>query len=379
MFTPVRPKSADQVECKYVKANEECPFGTECHYNHVIKQPIINEQTKVYFLEPRTREQKIHTVLRRTLEENNWVKTSATKHQLKSTHIDMFWATCYPNHFVPKNAWINHYPNSYEVTDKSCLAANLPYDFVPLAFTLPKQLEEFSQTTDELWILKPCGKGAGKGISVQTRQSILTEYNTEDEQAKKKVVVCKYITNPLLVDNKKVDFRMYVLLHQNEIYLYKEGIGRFASEDYTNDVHSLNNPFIHITNNSINNKKMRMNPNAREGFYKNQPMMDVVGEHVTLESLYDLVRQTFLGTVYHPDKRGDIPYDNCFELFGIDILFDDQYRPYLLEVNSMPDLNGMSTNGRVVIDVDFKIKSEMLANALNIVFGSQDQGNFVRL
>ena len=50
---------------------------------------------------------------------------------------------------------------------------------------------------------------------------------------------------------------------------------------------------------------------------------------------------------------------NTFELFGYDFMFDDQFKPYLIEVNSNPSLEPSST-------LLAKLFSQMLDNSFRI-------------
>lgn len=52
--------------------------------------------------------------------------------------------------------------------------------------------------------------------------------------------------------------------------------------------------------------------------------------------------------------------NNCFELLGFDILIDNDFRPWLLEVNLSPSL---STDTQL----DFKIKGGLLSDLFNLV------------
>jgi len=75
--------------------------------------------------------------------------------------------------------------------------------------------------------------------------------------------VSKYITNPLLINGLKFDLRIYVLITSIDpwrIYVYHEGLARFASEPYASQT-SKQNKFAHLTNYSINKKNDKYIPN----------------------------------------------------------------------------------------------------------------------
>lgn len=61
---------------------------------------------------------------------------------------------------------------------------------------------------------------------------------------------------PFLVDGFKFDLRIYVLLcgvDPLRIYIYKEGLARFATEEYESpNLGNLQNLFMHLTNYAIN-------------------------------------------------------------------------------------------------------------------------------
>lgn len=69
------------------------------------------------------------------------------------------------------------------------------------------------------------------------------------------VVVAKYIGNPLLVEGHKCDLRLYVVVTSFDpliIYLYEEGLVRFATVKYDASHKQLWNPCMHLCNYSIN-------------------------------------------------------------------------------------------------------------------------------
>jgi hypothetical protein len=72
--------------------------------------------------------------------------------------------------------------------------------------------------------------------------------------------VSEYIANPLLLNGYKFDLRIYVCLtsiNPLRIYIYEEGLARFATSKYDND--GPNSKYMHLTNYSINKKNSAVN------------------------------------------------------------------------------------------------------------------------
>ena len=71
-------------------------------------------------------------------------------------------------------------------------------------------------------------------------------------------VISRYLDNPLLIQGHKFDLRLYIVVTCYDplrIYIYREGLVRFASEKYQNtDLASQEAKFTHLTNYSINKK-----------------------------------------------------------------------------------------------------------------------------
>lgn len=131
------------------------------------------------------------------------------------------------------------------------------FDFIPDTYVLPDEFGEFyshfqrqkqSDPKRNMWIVKPANLSRGRGIYLIDD---ISEVNVDDVS-----VISRYISNPLLINGHKFDLRIYVVVTSIDplrIYVYKEGLARFASEEYSNKT-SKSNKFMHLTNYSVNKK-----------------------------------------------------------------------------------------------------------------------------
>ncbi len=93
-------------------------------------------------------------------------------------------------------------------------------------------------------------------------------------------IISRYVSNPFLINGLKFDLRIYVCVTSMDpwrIYVYNEGLVRFASEQY--DV-SLGKgaKYAHLTNYSINKKNEKYINNA-------SPELDDCGHKWSLQAL----------------------------------------------------------------------------------------------
>lgn len=155
---------------------------------------------------------------------------------------------------------INHFPRSYELTRKDRLYKNIEsmqhskgvknFDFIPQTFIMPGDYKELCSAHYRVkgpWIVKPVASSRGRGIFIVENPS---QVPYDDP-----VVVAKYVNRPLLVDGHKCDLRLYVAVTSYDpllIYIYEEGLVRFATVKYDSSQKQLWNPCMHLCNYSIN-------------------------------------------------------------------------------------------------------------------------------
>lgn len=83
--------------------------------------------------------------------------------------------------------------------------------------------------------MKPANSSRGRGIHIIDD---LNELNVDETS-----VISLYIGNPLLINSHKFDLRIYVVVTSYEplrVYVYKEGLARFASESYSTKASKTN-------------------------------------------------------------------------------------------------------------------------------------------
>lgn len=151
----------------------------------------------------------------------------------------------------------------YALARKNHLARNLgrmqkmfpdDYKFFPQTYLLPTEYSDFrslfkdKKKSNKTFIVKPEASCQGRGI-------FLTR-NLDDVNPYDHFVIQRYLHKPYLIEGLKFDLRIYVFLcgvDPLRIYMYNEGLSRFATEQYTSpNNNNLDNLFIHLTNYAIN-------------------------------------------------------------------------------------------------------------------------------
>ena len=277
------------------------------------------------------------------------------------------------------------FPISNEICRKSSLYQNykpmklkFPKDFnyMPRTYIMPydkkiveKKFLNYTIKTNNLYIVKPKVSSRGRGIHL---------FDNYKNSVKDDVLISKYISNPHLINGKKYDIRLYVLVtgfSPLKVYVFNEGIARISSELFTLDISKLKNPYIHLTNTSINKKNLNYkrvtDPSKDDGndwtltvlkkYIKKKHNIDF--DKIILPKINDIIVKVFLTVLESADKKDKERYiqpGTIYQIFGFDILLDTKFKPWLLEVNYGPDMNSID-------NFDLILKSKVITDLYNIV------------
>lgn len=309
---------------------------------------------------------------------------------------------------------VNHFRNASELTRKDLLKKNLSrytvlggrmaaaFSLQPTTFVLPSQYlafcEAFGKASNagnltkgvamdnmtklisdldikagvapaasipNYWIMKPVGLSRGRGIRVIS--------GIDQVRYSEDMVIQKYVHNPMLLEGHKFDLRIYVLVTSFsplEAFIYKRGYARLSSRPYNLIAGELTDRFIHLTNAAVN----RQNQNASVlECLRDASSEEAGGTKCSLEYLWRKLEDSNIDTeavwkgicdvVVKSLVCADdvIPHQpNSFELFGYDIMIDEDLKPWLIEVNSSPS---METD----CAFDVQTKTELIYDTIKLV------------
>ncbi|XP_033733731.1 tubulin--tyrosine ligase-like [Pecten maximus] len=212
----------------------------------------------------------------------------------------------------------------------------------------PDEREDFLKATEKLakqegksvtWIAKSSAGSKGEGIMISSNPEELIQFVDTQTQG---FIVQRYIDNPyLLKGDRKFDIRSWVLLDTNyNIYLFREGVLRTASESYKAD--DLDATLGHLTNHCL---QLELSPNFGAYEEGNEMFFDefnrylwkkssVTMDAVIIPQIKEIVKAC-LTIVKERICTSCLGYQS-FQLFGFDFMLDDELKIWLLEINGAP-------------------------------------------
>jgi len=203
---------------------------------------------------------------------------------------------------------------------------------------------------NSIYILKPPDGAEGRGIRVISKL---------DQVPKDKALLLqRYIQNPLLIDGRKFDLRIYCAVTSFDplrIYVYEEGLTRFASHEYSHSHgrKSVKDRFAHLTNYTVNKKSKHFvkNVSVEADGEGNKWSLTALWRYLeeqghdvkkVKENIHQIMVKALIAvepsvvlrcnTELNKPRSYKQGSGSCFELFGFDILLDTCLKAWLIEV-----------------------------------------------
>ncbi|XP_074825910.1 putative tubulin polyglutamylase TTLL9 isoform X4 [Natator depressus] len=250
--------------------------------------------------------------------------------------------------YMDEHVRICHFRNHYELTRKNYIVKNLKRfrkqiereagkleatkcDFFPKTFEMPSEyhlfVEEFRKNPGITWIMKPVARSQGRGIFLfrklkdvidWRKDGVRTDDQKDETQVENYVAQC-YIENPYLIGD------------------------------------------VHLTNVAVQKTAPDYDPEKGCKWMIQRFRQYMTAKHgaEVVETLFAEMDNIFIKSLQSVQKV-IISDKHCFELYGYDILIDQDLKPWLLEVNASPSLTASSQE-------DYELKCCLLKDTLHIV------------
>lgn len=236
---------------------------------------------------------------------------------------------------------------------------------------------DFNELAKHIQNLFSCGSSKKKSTS----QSPPKQSQTVIDQGKKKkknrnnrhipesIVVQKYLDKPLLYQKRKFDIRCYVLVDFSfNVFFCREGHLKASSKEY--DINSLDY-FVHITNYSLQKRCEEFskfeygNEISYDSF---RQFLEEQGESPSrfeeaLQRMRTLIKISMLSVGSKKLSREKNVFS--FQIFGYDFILDEDFKPWILEINDNP---GFSISSPVIAKIIPRMFDDAMRLTIDKVF-----------
>lgn len=185
----------------------------------------------------------------------------------------------------------------------------------------------------DVWFLKPSETYGGHGIRIASnpiRFLKMVKYNTT-------YVVQPHVPNIALIKNRKFDIRIYVLFtfkrgHPFNAYIFKDGMIKLTVDEYNEDSLRAEN---NLTNKTFQSGKRSYDPYELTMLFSEWEYYDIAFSNLK-RALLDM-QDVFCAKLNQ--NRGASSSRGGYWLAGLDVIYDQDLHPWILEINGNPGMN----------------------------------------
>jgi len=228
--------------------------------------------------------------------------------------------------------------------------------------------KSYNASLNEIYILK-------KNIQRKEGLKLTRDYFEIIDGAKDDYRIAqKYITNLYLINQRKVNLRIYLLIviKDNYIYFYTSDKGKCI---YTNKKYNDNDLDFesNITSYNLDMTVYKENPRNFEelALFIDQNESENIMKYKDSKYLFNkinlLMEEISICLSKNLYQSKNIKKTIAFQLFGADVIFDTELHPYLLEFNKGPDMSPRD-------EIDENMKNNVQTDMLKIVGILPDNG-----
>ena len=243
------------------------------------------------------------------------------------------------------------------------------YNYMPEALLYPKDsdkikelFENYELDKNDLWIYQQAINELGG------RAKFFRDYYQIDNSYTRSstFILKKYISNPLLVNKRKFNLKIYALLtgvNPLRIYLYEEGLLLFNDKEYNLNRPLLKNVDIHFLNDNWREKYNNGDNIWHTSRFLNYCKENGINYQNIKNQITDIIIKSFISFNEHINEKlkiNNFDERNFFEIYSFDFLVDDKEKVFLLKISGDPKIE-------TDYETEIKLYNNLIIDSLNIV------------